>query len=1643
MSACGPSVPSPSLAAPTPTSSALATGPTALDECDPLGLIACEQQAAFISVPITDTGLALTYSSQWARGRTDRPGWDAAPLGLGGWSIDVVQRYMASPGVLVSGDGSWRFATAVKLAAGGTAVPAYDGSVAYVFDAAGRHVQTVDGHLGTSLLTITYDAGGRLATADGTSGGRPVHLSIKRAADGTAQAIVGMDGASTALGYDGQGHLTSLTDPAGRTTAITWAPGDLVTSETDPLGGVSRYTYDQDGRLVATRDADGVTQQFVRTATPTSIALQATTAMGRVTSYRTEMADSGITRTVVAPDGTTTTETAAADGSRTLALPDGSTRSIGIQASAVWGTAAPLLTPDVTRRPDGVTSRTEIKQALQPIAGVPYTVNGTVTTTTNGQTSVVTFDPASRTTTTVDGAGRRTMDAFDAAGRVISETAPPASATTYTYDAQGRQASVTVGTGSAAQTSRFAYDATTGHETVTRPDGTVVTLGVDAIGDLTTQTTTDGSTVVAAYDANGRPTQVQPAGGLTSTLGYSPAGRPTLFLPPAVSDDASAQITTYDADGLATSLAGLGSRAVAVTYDASGRVASWTFDQGTAKVTYDPSTGLQTTSQDPSGEVTTYGYAGAQLDAMHWSGSVAGSVSTTLDPNGRPSGESVDGAPPVGLTYDGAGDLTGVGQLSFTRDQTTGLATGSVLGAVTTGQRYDGANRLIRSTTTASGKVVLDLQYTRDALGRIVGVIQATPSGTTTIRYTFDGSDRLASVQVNGKSVQTDTYDAAGDRTLATGNSTARGTYDARGRLTGWGDTTYAWSPDGTLASISGPTGRTTFHYDGLGQLRSVSLADGRAVTYIVDADGRRLGRSVGGVLQTAFLYDPAGELVAEADGSGKVVAQFGYDDQGQLALVERDGHAYRVITDPNGSPRLVVDAQSGAVAEAIDYDAWGRITRDTAPGFIPFGFAGGLLDPDTGLVHLGARDYDPVTGRWTAQDPIRFAGGDADLYRYAAGDPVNRTDPSGMASPGVSGCYGYACGQANGSWPDLGYNVRGCIGPACVDFCGWGLCSKHPSDPFTCVGLFCTHDVCIYSYCASGDTHMYTGDKVHFDFQAAGEFMIAASPGGDLEIQARQEPVMGGTVVTFNTAVAANVVGDRVGVYANEPSFLIVNGKPVSAADVAEQLPHGGSIERHGGRVTVGWPDGSRLVITRNSDTLDYTLAPSKDAGPTLHGLLGSADGNPANDLTGRDGQVLSRSDPDFQTKLYSQFGNSWRITQAESLFDYGPGESTATFTNLAIPSAEATVASLDPSPRAKAQAICQAAGVRIEPLLDDCVLDVGETGDASFAAATAAVAAAGGVTASNAGTSPAQVTPITVGQTESGQIASAAQEDDYTFTATAGQIVYLQTHVTCTGPLAWHLLGPNGSDLAGSQVCNDLGRVALPSEGTYTIAVNKDRSTTGAYGFTLSSVPATVVTPVSPGQTVNGSISTAGQWADYTFQGAAGQTFYVQRSGSCTPQISWDLRGPDQAPILSTGACNDLGRAALTTSGTYTIRLYGNHTATGAFSFTLLAVPATVVTPITIGQAVSGSLTAPGQWADYTFQGSAGEVITAHATGVCVDGLGWQLLGPSGNLLDFTVSCHDMNADKLLTSGTFTIRIAGSNTAVGAYAFTIRAGP
>lgn len=110
-----------------------------------------------------------------------------------------------------------------------------------------------------------------------------------------------------------------------------------------------------------------------------------------------------------------------------------------------------------------------------------------------------------------------------------------------------------------------------------------------------------------------------------------------------------------------------------------------------------------------------------------------------------------------------------------------------------------------------------------------------------------------------------------------------------------------------------------------------------------------------------------------------------------------RNGTTYRIVSDHLGSVRAVVDVQTGATVQRLEYDDFGAVLTDTNPGFQPFGFAGGMYDHATGLVRFGARDYDGFTGRWTARDPALYGGGQANLYAYVSNDPINATDPTGL----------------------------------------------------------------------------------------------------------------------------------------------------------------------------------------------------------------------------------------------------------------------------------------------------------------------------------------------------------------------------------------------------------------------------------------------------------------------------------------------------------------------------------------------------------------------------------------------------------------------------------------------------------------------
>lgn len=249
----------------------------------------------------------------------------------------------------------------------------------------------------------------------------------------------------------------------------------------------------------------------------------------------------------------------------------------------------------------------------------------------------------------------------------------------------------------------------------------------------------------------------------------------------------------------------------------------------------------------------------------------------------------------------------------------------------------------------------------------------------------------------------------------------------------------------------------------------------------------------------------------------------------------------------------------------------------------------------------------------------------------------------------------------------------------------------------------------------SDGDPHLTTFDQLHYDFQAVGEFVaVRSTRRADLEIQVRQAAMENSNDVSANTAVAMLVNGDVVGLYMTrgEPK-LQINGKAYPLSQLPVSLRGNGVIRRlETDELSVMWPDGSEALlyqIGRYGFRLGVNLAEGRRGG--VEGLLGNFDGDAGNDLRIRGGSVTLPA-ATFEA-LYPRFSDSWRISGQTSMFQYGDGQSTQTFTNRRLPTRSIDANTL-PN-RAKAEAACS--GLKDDRLREGCMLDVGVSGDAAFA--------------------------------------------------------------------------------------------------------------------------------------------------------------------------------------------------------------------------------------------------------------------------------------------------------------------------------------
>jgi hypothetical protein len=259
----------------------------------------------------------------------------------------------------------------------------------------------------------------------------------------------------------------------------------------------------------------------------------------------------------------------------------------------------------------------------------------------------------------------------------------------------------------------------------------------------------------------------------------------------------------------------------------------------------------------------------------------------------------------------------------------------------------------------------------------------------------------------------------------------------------------------------------------------------------------------------------------------------------------------------------------------------------------------------------------------------------------------------------------------------------------------------------------------------SNGDPHMLTVNQQRYDFQAAGEFTLLRSTDGSVDIQARQEPRDTDGRMSIDTAIAAKVGSHRVGVYVTGSGLEArleahVDGSMVDLSTGPRDLGDGGRISAYQNGYEIDFPDGTKMwTLSVTQWGINTQISPSSGLRTGGSGLLGPVIPGYLGVPSLPDGTRLPAA-PDNQqrsTVVYGQFADAWRVTDATSLFDYDGGKSTASYTIKPYPTDPryGSLTDLSSDQRSAGATACSA--IKDSDLHDDCVFDVGVSGEHGFA--------------------------------------------------------------------------------------------------------------------------------------------------------------------------------------------------------------------------------------------------------------------------------------------------------------------------------------
>ena len=501
---------------------------------------------------------------------------------------------------------------------------------------------------------------------------------------------------------------------------------------------------------------------------------------------------------------------------------------------------------------------------------------------------------------------------YDKVGNVLTMTtglpsvdASGGNITAYTYDTFGRLASVTDPMGYTETYDEYSYM----DDVVSKIDkmGNNITYTYDCFG--ITGIETEGTKILNTYNGLGQLTQTQ-------TLSEN----------------------------------GLVENSTSYTYDPFGNIAtvqqgecvqSYSYDDNMNVVSYEMKQGDTVTSS------VTYAYN--NMNRLTDENVNCKNINYTYNAVGNITKREVSGNSTENYTYNAAGLLvakTGGGMSFSATYRLDGLKTGEIENTSTVKCfAYDSFGRLAQETETYNGTAVYENSYTYDSFGNRIGMTGLEGIYT----YSYDGNNRLTERIKTVDGEQTEKVNRWYDKN---GNTVSERT------LTKTGNEDYGI---GTFGDGTGVNMRI-FEYDELNRLMRYIDSDTNA-SYTYYADNLRASKTVNG--ETTEFFWNGSNLAGEITGEDYTV--YSYDPTG-IAVSQKSGNdAIYYIKDTHGDVCSLRNP-SGTKLTTYNFDAFGNRVSDIS-SYTNFGYTGEYTDPESGLVYLRNRYYDPETGRFITAD--------------------------------------------------------------------------------------------------------------------------------------------------------------------------------------------------------------------------------------------------------------------------------------------------------------------------------------------------------------------------------------------------------------------------------------------------------------------------------------------------------------------------------------------------------------------------------------------------------------------------------------------------------------------------------------------------